>query len=89
MIYYVCENESKNFSRSVPNCRSSKDEYITCIFFLRIRPTEATLPWTYSYFTRSQLLFGTARTVQDMDFGDTLLFVPRVLLALTVFLTDA
>ena len=29
-----------------------------------------TLPWTYSYFIRSRLLFGTARTVQDMDFGD-------------------
>ena len=25
-----------------------------------------TLPWTYSYFIRSRLLFGTARTVQDM-----------------------
>ena len=32
MIYYVCENWSKNFSRSVPNCRFSKDEYITCLF---------------------------------------------------------
>ena len=46
MIYYVCENESKNFSRSVPNCRSSKDEYITCIFFSANKAHRCTLQVT-------------------------------------------
>ena len=47
-----------------------------------------TLPWTYSYFTRPRLLFGTARTVQDMDFGDNYVLY-CVLLAPPVFLTEA
>ena len=72
MIYYVCENESK-IARGL---FLTADLVKTNILRALIGPPmyftgdHRTLPWTYSYFIRSRLLFGTARTVQDMDFGD-------------------